>query len=317
MDNSRDSSVWRSLAVALGDGLAFGVGMALSQKASRREAAPQPEIGAAGERLQELERRMSLLESAPVRLDPKVLETIVGVFEADLRERDEQWSRRLATAVESSAASFRQEHASAADSHRLGLAAALRDREEQWNRRLAAAIESAVSALRQEHTQTMTALRHDVVADLRTLESQGIAWQQELTETLPRMMDERIAGHLDAAALDAAIDRKLDAYRTELEGRDREIAELRDRLTASEQRTLDLLTAIGQACRETAERMNPAPAPCNPTPEARAESPVAENVQPNEGTPRFEVQSAPKWNLPMVSSLLVALSGCFVCLHWV
>ena len=34
MDKSRDSSVLRSLAVAFGDGLAFGVGMKLTQTAA-------------------------------------------------------------------------------------------------------------------------------------------------------------------------------------------------------------------------------------------------------------------------------------------
>ena len=35
MQTSRDSSVWKSLAAAFGDGLAFGVGMKLSQNAAR------------------------------------------------------------------------------------------------------------------------------------------------------------------------------------------------------------------------------------------------------------------------------------------
>jgi len=35
MQNSRDLSLWRSLALAFGDGLAFGVGMKLSQNAVR------------------------------------------------------------------------------------------------------------------------------------------------------------------------------------------------------------------------------------------------------------------------------------------
>src|SRR4051812_14171568 len=38
MQNSRDSSVWRTLAVAFGDGLAFGVGVTLTRSAARLAA---------------------------------------------------------------------------------------------------------------------------------------------------------------------------------------------------------------------------------------------------------------------------------------
>src|ERR1039458_7515550 len=46
MQSSRDSSVWKSLAVAFGDGLAFGVGVKLSQGAARHpETKPRPDVG--------------------------------------------------------------------------------------------------------------------------------------------------------------------------------------------------------------------------------------------------------------------------------
>ena len=38
MQNSRDSSVWGNLAAAFGDGLAFGVGVALTRTAAQRVA---------------------------------------------------------------------------------------------------------------------------------------------------------------------------------------------------------------------------------------------------------------------------------------
>lgn len=307
--------------MALGDGLAFGVGMALSQKAAHREPAAQRDITSAGKRLQDLERRMALLENAPVRLDPKVLETIVGVFEADLRDRDEQWSRRLTTTVESAAAALRQEQTETVNDHRQGVIADLRGREEQWSRRLTAAVESAAASLRQEQAEAVSALRQDVAADLRTLESQDIAGQQELTESIPRLIDERVAAHLDTGAIEAAMERKLEEYRTELADRNLEIVELRDRLAASQQHTLDLLMAIGQACREAAERMSPPPTPAEAS-SASLASPTAPEAEENtppavEEISRVEIQSGPTWSLPMVSSLLVALSGCFVCLHWI
>jgi hypothetical protein len=50
MQSSRDSSVWRTLAVAFGDGLAFGVGVALTRNAAQlaaaRSATPELRPGA-------------------------------------------------------------------------------------------------------------------------------------------------------------------------------------------------------------------------------------------------------------------------------
>jgi NADH dehydrogenase/NADH:ubiquinone oxidoreductase subunit G len=311
MENARDSSIWRGLAVAFGDGLAFGVGMALSQR--RREGMLPAEISAPSERFAELERRIAQLENAPARLDQKALETIVNVIEADLHQRDEQWARRLASAVESAGEAVRAE---AAEKN---------------------------AATRKEHADLLTALRKDVVADLHALEAQAIAFQQEVHEAIPRIVETRIeallaaraaeleerlqeevrqsavrASGIAAKALDSAVERKLDLLREALASRDREIADLRRSLADSDQRTLDLLAAIGQACRAAAERTTPAPGASpgsrdgQPTGDAAALPASAESA---DTSPRFEFEPARTWSLPLVSSLLVA-SGCIACLHW-
>jgi flagellar motility protein MotE (MotC chaperone) len=83
MQNSRNSSVWKSLAAAFGDGLAFGVGMKLSQNgASHRDriaqapAAPPP------------------VAVAP--FDRKVLESVVNAVDDRLKEHTGQLERRIA-----------------------------------------------------------------------------------------------------------------------------------------------------------------------------------------------------------------------------
>jgi hypothetical protein len=105
MQNTRDSSVWRSLAVAFGDGVAFGVGMKLTQSAARQPAsADLAEPPPAGDRLQELERRLMRLEQAPAALSPpgpsgsfdrKVMEAVVNALDARLNELSGQVERRL------------------------------------------------------------------------------------------------------------------------------------------------------------------------------------------------------------------------------
>jgi len=108
MESSRDSSIWRSLAVAFGDGLAFGVGMKLTQNAGRQAAAPGLEDNTLNDRLEALERRLARMErnpaalpqspSAPaqVQFDQKVLEAVVNALEARLKEQAGHMERRLA-----------------------------------------------------------------------------------------------------------------------------------------------------------------------------------------------------------------------------
>ena len=103
MQSSSDSSVWRSLAVAFGDGLAFGVGMKLTQNAARPNgAAAPPEPGPLAERVERLEQHLKRIERSPApaaadgALDQKVLDAIVNALEARLVEHSGQIDRRLA-----------------------------------------------------------------------------------------------------------------------------------------------------------------------------------------------------------------------------
>src|SRR5436190_1951109 len=75
MQNSRDSSVWRTLAVAFGDGLAFGVGVTLTRSAARfaanRGASPAPAMAPAPKPVEsgwpkEVPRRTAAGEPSPV-----------------------------------------------------------------------------------------------------------------------------------------------------------------------------------------------------------------------------------------------------------
>src|ERR1035438_5951765 len=106
MQNSRDSSVLRSLAIAFGDGLAFGVGMKITQQAARNPASPVPALAEPPllDRLDEIERRVQKVEKLPPAIafggpgqpfDQKVLEAVVGALDARLAEQTTQTERRL------------------------------------------------------------------------------------------------------------------------------------------------------------------------------------------------------------------------------
>lgn len=74
MASSRDSSVWKSLAAAFGDGLVFAAGVKLAQRSAR----PVP------------------VAAPPAPFDRKVLEAVVHAVDERLREHAEQVERRIA-----------------------------------------------------------------------------------------------------------------------------------------------------------------------------------------------------------------------------
>ncbi|HEY2014401.1 MAG TPA: hypothetical protein VGH38_12915, partial [Bryobacteraceae bacterium] len=107
MQSSSESSIWRSLAVAFGDGLAFGVGVKLSQNAARQKSAlPHPETEGLADRLSQVEETVQRIARTPVvvagaadpksGMDQKVLEVIVAALEARLKEQAGLVDRRLA-----------------------------------------------------------------------------------------------------------------------------------------------------------------------------------------------------------------------------
>ena len=68
MQNNRDSSVLRSLAIAFGDGLAFGAGMKLIQHGAAPSIgeAPSPfDLTPLIDRINEMEARIGNVERAP------------------------------------------------------------------------------------------------------------------------------------------------------------------------------------------------------------------------------------------------------------
>ena len=112
MESSRDSSVWRNLAVTFGGGLALGaVGMRLTQTALRPvEITPRPGSNPSTDRLSLMEHRLARVEQTPAaapaaataptagtpQIDQKVLEAVVGAVDARLHEHTGQVERRIA-----------------------------------------------------------------------------------------------------------------------------------------------------------------------------------------------------------------------------
>jgi hypothetical protein len=196
MQSTRDSSVWRSLAVAFGDGVAFGVGMKLTQGGTRQPASADPaEPPLAGDRVEELERRLLRLEQAPAAppppgasgsFDRKVMEAVVNALDARLNELSGQMERRL-TETEAK------------------IALELKTLDQQ-DRAMASEAGSHIEEVRAKCDQQFAAFRQGLDAELAAFRGA----RQEIEAALARLAHERVAAEMDAYA--AKLEPALEAH---------------------------------------------------------------------------------------------------------
>ena len=265
MQSSRGSSLWRSLAVAFGDGLAFAVGMKLTQAASRHLGAPHPRAPRSDpapltDRIEQAEQDLKHFErverpSVPgsVAVNQKVLEAIVNALEARLAEHAGQMERRLA-AVEAR------------------LALELRSLDQQ-DHSIVKRVSDNIGALRQQ----MVGLHREFGESVARIVAEQVGSQvQARAAMLEESLHRQISAAVEAAvgaAVPAAIETRLPAamnvsvsrleqqLRTDVEHRDREIAELRQRLADTDTKVSELILGIGQICRQAAGKGAPPAVP--------------------------------------------------------
>lgn len=350
MENSRDSSVWRSLAVAFGDGLAFGVGMKLSQPGAAKPAAPA-DTGVAA-RLDRIEHRVERIERAPAAvagsggLDPQVLEALTRALESRLQENTALMDRRLAefdikVALELN--NLRQQDQS--------LAADAGTRVEA----LEARFEGKVRDLLRQMNDERNGLQNQVISLHREFASAvaDIVEEQVATQVEARvatLVEQRLAGLVRAEL--APVEQQLrEDLRVAFAAKHREIADLRQHVMESDRNILDVLLSTSEAIRQAAGRLG-APEPGStgdlaaggpalmPEPPALPEAPAAA-PEPNRANasepapaapPETAHESAPTadsdlpgfakarraaagWSIPLVTSFLVT-AGCVFWLQY-
>jgi hypothetical protein len=302
MRENGDPSVWKSLAVAFGDGLAFGVGVKLSQNAPRYRSLPAPAVepdGAILDRLGQLEDRINRIEGTPAPFDPQVLEALTAALDARLQEHVAHVESRVAE----------MEARLLLETRNL----------DQQDRTLASRAEQDIAALK----------------------NQVIAINREFAEQVGRIVSEQVAAQVQARtaevepalrahamdAVDDAVQERLAPMRAELARKDREIADLRERAAATESTVSGFILALGEMCRQAADRLTPPAAPGSGTapPPAESAAPAAPPVPPGDDAAadlraHFDPQHEPPsfselrkpagfWRMPMVSSLVVTAAS--------
>src|ERR1039458_8602500 len=304
MESSRDSSVWQTLAVTFGGGLALGaVGMKLTQNVRRpAETLAPPDDHPLANRLAEIEQRLARVEHAPApassaQLDHKVLEAIVGAVDAKLQEQSLKIESRVA-ALEAKMAldldALRAQSTAGADSAK----ARLEKVQSQFIEQMVVLRTAVVDELNHFGEAVSTLVADQVSAEVSARAS-----------SLEQTIEARVSAHIGAAAADAvaaSLEESLAPLRAEVEQKERELADIKNRLRESEHNVLDVILALGQVCRQAAERIS---GPSYPSPAAPSEAgdapeppaPTPTGIAP----PAFTEKAAPSrlWRIPLVSSL--------------
>ena len=222
----------------------------------------------------------------------------------------------------------------------------------QQNERIVDAAEQRFADMRDDYRQEVANVRQDVS---QALAGQAAAHEKkagELRAEMERSMETRIVTAAAAAAA-AQLEEHLAPLRAEVVRKELELAELRQRLAESERSVLDVVMAIGDVCRQAADRVNgpaaarpdtalpapevplpsvsvaeaspkgeeAAPAPVAPVPVSAVElptvAPPAADPTLAQAIPDFLHDSARKssWRIPLVSSFLVT-TGYLLLMHY-
>jgi hypothetical protein len=281
MQRSRDSSVWRSLASAFGDGLAFGAGVKLSQKsallaAGKRapalaDAAQVPRMDPA--RVEAVERRLAMMEAAKPAtpalpaFDQKMLEAVVYALDVRLKEHSNAVERRLAaleTRVMADLQSLRrQDHA------------------------IISAVEGQIEEVQDCFVSQLEGVHRQLAQDRATVRQAIRAAAQEAS----------------AAAVEDALAPAL-AAATE---KDHKIEELRHKVEESDSALLDLVNGIGELIRRAGGRRSGEP---------EAAAPAA--AEPAQLDPAIAQPAKPArlWKVPLVSSMVVVAAFGLAMTHY-
>ena len=307
MQNGRDSSLWRSLAVAFGDGLAFGVGVKLAQNAPGKTAA-LPEAEVAG-RLAEIERRMERAERVPgavsatgaAGLDQQALEALVSALDARLKENAAYVDRRLADLQAKIALELKSLY--------------------QQDESLASATRAEMQSIQAKFDEQVTGVRRAIGEDSGVLEAKVVSLHREFASAVANIVEEQVAGHMEAmqrtiqeqvagavesslaqrvsgivaaqiipiadqlreeirrttalaSVAEEKIESRLEPLRDQIGARSREIAELRQRVTEKDGDLLEVILGLGDLCRRVGRKTS-----ASPEPSENAASPTAAAAQ--------------------------------------
>lgn len=301
MQGMRDESIWKNLALAFGDGLAFGVGVKLSQDAAARIAPGRTDVRTLAERLTEIEHRIEKARqnnTLPSQFNQKVVEAVVAVVDAKLREQADRFEQRLGEEMAGLRAEF---------SEQIAIARQHSDEENQ-------VLRGQMTTLHRQFAESLARLDQQVAATMEVrLAPLETELRQEMREQAGRVAD------LAAVAADEHVANRIQPMQNA-------VSDLSRRLEDNDRNTLELVLQLGQLCLQTAERLSvpetetieaqaaPEPAP-DVAPEPALATAEAQETAALEAAPAPNDATKPLWRIPLVSSFFMATGGLLL-LHY-
>jgi hypothetical protein len=287
MRHQGESSLLKSLAVAFGDGLAFGVGVKIAQTSARkRAAAVEPPLPA--ERNEPAEP-----------LDLQVLSKVLAAIDARLAQSEQQIAVDLKAVEARQVQQSSQSQAALEEIHcsMMERVAAVEHSAQTVEQRLAAAIQMAAEVRLREYIDERvraveTRLHDDITAA-------GDRTAKLLVETI----DTRLLGRIEL--LEGEVRRQAETIRT-----------LRDTADGSQKKLHEVLEGIGRACQEAIGELEKKQEGSGEGGSGPA-APAAEETSPADADDRrydsLKLVNPPraerKLPIPLVSSIAILLLG--------
>jgi hypothetical protein len=300
MQGMRDESIWKNLALAFGDGLAFGVGVKLSQDAAARLTPARADVRTLAERLSEIEQRIEKARqnhTLPGQFNQKMVEAVVAVVDAKLREQADRFEQRLGEELASLRAEFIEQIAIA------------RKRSEEGNHVLRA----QMTALHRQFAESLGRLVDEQIA--ATIDVRLAPLETELRQEI-REQAERVAGIAAAAADEHVV--------TRMHPMQDAVSDLSRRLEDNDRNTLELVLQLGHLCLHTAERLSVPIEPAAPpaveerhpdaAPEAAAAIAGAESPAALETAPAPADAAKPLWASHWYRPSSWPRAACYCCI---
>jgi hypothetical protein len=290
MQGMRDESIWKNLALAFGDGLAFGVGVKLSQDAAARLTPARADVRTLAERLSEIEQRIEKARqnhTLPGQFNQKLVEAVVSVVDAKLREQEDRFEQRLNEEIAGLRGEFSEQIAIA------------RKRSEEENH----VLRGQMTALHRQFAESLGRLVDEQIA--ATIDVRLAPLETELRQEI-REQAERVAG-MAAVASDEHV-------ATRMQPIQEAVSDLSRRLQDNDRNTLELVLQLGQLCLHTAERLSVR------EPDLAVEKAPEPAQEPALASAETESPAAPDaakllWRIPIVSSFFMATGGLLL-LHY-
>jgi hypothetical protein len=282
MKHQGGSSILKSLAVAFGDGLAFGVGMKIAQSSARKRADLEAERVTAATAPTPQATPAPAPAEPTESLDLQVLSKLLAAIDAKLAQQAAKLDKRVSESEGNSQAALEEIHAALAA--RVG---AVEQNAESIESRVAAFIESAVENRMQTYVDSrVRAMEKQLHRDITDA---GDRTAKLLVDTIEKRLLTRIA------ELEAEVGKQAEA-----------MAEMRAASENTSRQMHDILHGFSQAFHSAAQQLRPSPEPAKL--EDGGSGPVpAPEAEPTLESLKLVPRSERRLPIPLVSALAMLI----------